>query len=96
MSKEILYSVAYMRCVKLNKRSKPVWDIDISYLHAADQTDARFKFSAGNTQELMNDTNYRAYKRVIQLPMRRIIAVAPVVFVIEDQETGERTADLAV
>ncbi len=95
--KELLYSVAYMRSVKLNKRGRPIWDIETSYLHAVDQTEASFKFRAGNTQELVNNENYQAYRgRFVKLPMRRVIAVAPVVFILEDQDTGERNVDLSV
>ncbi len=95
--KEILYSVAYMRAVKLNKRGRPVWDIDTSYLHAIDQTEASFKFRAGNTQELVNNENYQAWRgRFVKLPMRRVIAIAPVVYVLEDQDSGERSVDLSV
>ncbi len=94
MENDILYSVAIERAKGIHWITrKPLWDIGISYLHAKDQTEAAFKYRAGNTQELMNYELFKSTGKATY-PMRKVIAIAPVVFVLKDEETGQVTTDV--
>ncbi len=94
--KKILYGAAFARAegYRMTKGGKRVinWHVTVSYFHASDTTEASFMFRAGNTQELVNFENFKTYK-VVRFPMRRVIAIAPSIFVFENQDTGEKTVE---
>ena len=109
MEKKTLYAVAierlrgykriggkqvfYIKYGTKVSRNHPGWELDVSYLHAKDLTEARFLYSAGNSQELVNFERYRYRGRYIG-PMRKIVSIAPAVgFFIENEKTMETSAD---
>lgn len=85
--------IQYIKIGTKVSRNHPGWEIDISYLHAKDLTEARFLYTAGNNQEIMNYIRYQGCGRYVG-PMRKIINIAPAVgFFIENEKTLETVAE---
>lgn len=78
--KPILFAAAFERrkMVKTRKGFRKVWFPDVEYFHAENTTEARIKFTAGNSMELIHK-------------QMRIVAIAPAIGFHHDDNGENRT-----